>query len=95
MASETKPFIYFGGSKVEILRHEIHKHESITSHRATISVENGAIERVYLANEVLDLVSRNLGYDPLNHYILGLRTVTEKDSKEYGLHWSTVTGALS
>ena len=91
VASNSKPFVYFGGSKVEILRHEIHNHESITSHRATIAIQNGLIERVYLANEVLDLVSRILGYDPLNHYILGLRVATVKDetAKVYGLHWST------
>lgn len=92
MASETKPFVYFGSSKVAILKHQIHISRDITSHRATISVANGQIEKMYLANEVLDLVSKKMGFDPIEYYVLGLRVVTEKDCGEYGLYWATLKG---
>ncbi len=90
MASESRPFVYFGSSKVAILKHQIHNFNQITSHRATISVLNGQIERMYLANEVLDLVSKKMGFDPIKNHVLGSRVVTDKAAGEYGLYWATV-----
>lgn len=96
MAIVTKPFIHFGNSKVVILAHGTYK-QGFINHRATIWIMEGSIEDVYLKNEVLDLISKHVGYDPIKTGIYGSRTVIKKEGvkNQYGLYWSTGTGVLS
>jgi hypothetical protein len=80
----------FGEAKVAILNHRMTK-EGLVHHRADIRIK-GRIQVTYIRNEIIDLVSRALEFDPLTFQIVGSRVAIEKGYNYYELHWNTTSG---
>ena len=88
------PWLFFGSAKVLIERHEIYK-QGFLSHRATIRIMDGSIDPIHMENELIDLVSKQMGFDPLVYGVYGSRVAIKKDQNNlFGLFWSTGTGVI-
>jgi hypothetical protein len=80
----------FGQAKVRVLSHR-KVNQGLIHHIADIRI-GGNVQRTYLGNEIIDLVSRSVGFCPLKTKIIGSRVVIERGVNFYELHWQTESG---
>lgn len=80
----------FGQATVAILSHRTRK-QGLIHHMSDIRIQ-GEVQKTYLKNEVIDLVSRAVDFCPLQFPIRGSRVVIEKGFNHFELHWQTESG---
>jgi hypothetical protein len=76
--------------KVARLNHRSTK-QGLIHHVADIRTTVG-LKKIYLKNEIIDIVSQALEFDPLIFRIVGSRVAIEKGLYYYELHWNTTSG---
>lgn len=80
----------FGQERIAVLSHRSIK-QGLIHHIADIRTTSG-VKKAYLKNEIIDLVSKALEFDPLTFRIVGARVVIEKGLNHYEIHWNTTSG---
>lgn len=77
----------FGNAEIIIVEHEVRK-QGFKHHKAVVRIK-GTVEPMYMKNEVIDLISKYMGYDPLRVGIYGSRISIDKGNDYFELHWQT------